>query len=155
MADSSATTLSLHSDEGYSRSVVPSTQDAIPIFTRLDVFNTLCHSKENWWQPQLREGKGAISATSFVFCCSACQTQWNTGTGGARGKAIHEKHWSSPDREHWTHPELLLSTHWGQAICWARTTMWKLPYSIQALPEALRHAQENSTAEISAPFPSS
>lgn len=67
MADSSATTLSLHSDEGYSRSVVPSTQDAIPIFTRLDAFNTLCHSKKNRWEPQLREGKGAISATSFVF----------------------------------------------------------------------------------------
>lgn len=56
MADSSATTLSLHSDEGYNRSVVPSTQDAIPIFTRLDIFDSATPRKTDG-SPSWGKGK--------------------------------------------------------------------------------------------------
>lgn len=44
--NSSATVLSLHSDEGSGRAAL-SAQDAILILTRMDVFNALCHSESN------------------------------------------------------------------------------------------------------------
>ena len=85
-----------------------SAPDAIPILTRLDVFNTLCRSESNWWELRLGGGKGEISTTSctiLLFSLSApvkCK-----GRRTKRESKLCEKRWSSPtDRERLTCPEL-------------------------------------------------
>lgn len=79
-----------------------SAQDAVPILTRLDVFNTLCHSESNRWELWPGGGKGEISTTSrtiLLFSLSAPVKY--KGRSTERENKLCEKHWISPtDGEH-------------------------------------------------------
>jgi len=110
-ANSCATALPLHWDEGCCRAVPSSAQDAIPVLARLDVLNTLCHSKSNRRALQLGEGKEKSLLLRAQFCYSPCQRQLHARAEGLTRKAIFVRNAEAPLQPGSAEPTLNSSSH--------------------------------------------
>lgn len=105
-ANSSATVLSLHSDEGYCRSALssPSSQGLMSLTPSAAPRAT---DGDYGWG----EGKEKALLFHIQFCYSACQRQLNARAEGLKGKANFVRNAGAPLRTGSTEPTLNSSFH--------------------------------------------